>query len=72
MSDEGTTECYALQSGVELGERFGLSANRAGQMMRQQLVENASLSRTSPAYRVPPDCRNGGRLDLRPGDTRFP
>ena len=39
-------------------------------MMRQQLVENELLSRTSPAYRVPPDCRNGDRLDLRPGDTR--
>jgi hypothetical protein len=72
VSDEGTTECYALQSGVELGERLGLSPNRARQMMRQQLVENELLSRTSPAYRVPPDCRNGDRLDLRPGDTRFP
>jgi hypothetical protein len=72
VSDEGTTECYALQSGVELGERFGLSASRARQMMRQQLVENALLSRTSPAYRVPPDCRNGDRLDLNPNLSRFP
>ena len=72
VSDEGTTECYALQSGVELGERLGLSVARARQTMRQQLVENASRGRASPAYRVPPDCRDGGRLDLRPGDTRFP
>jgi hypothetical protein len=72
VSDEGTTECYALQSGVELGERLGLSAGRAQQIMRRQLVENASRGRASPAYRVPPDCREGGRLDLRPGDTRFP
>ena len=40
VRDEGTTECYALQSGVELGRRLGLSEDRARQMMRQQLVEN--------------------------------
>ncbi len=72
VSDEGTTECYALQSGVELGERLGLSASRAQQIMRRQLVENASRGRASPAYRVPPDCRNGDRLDLNPNLARFP
>jgi hypothetical protein len=41
-------------------------------MMRQQLVENALRSRTSPAYRLPPDCRDGGSLDLRPTTSRFP
>lgn len=72
VSDEGTTECYALQTGVELGERLGLSAARARQTMRQQLVENALVSRTSPAYRIPADCRNGDRLDLNPNLARFP
>ncbi len=28
-SDEGTTECYALQTGVELGRRLGLSDETA-------------------------------------------
>ena len=72
VRDEGTTECYALQAGVELGERLGLSADTARQMMRQQLVENALHSRASPAYLVPPDCRDGGRLDLKPDVARFP
>jgi hypothetical protein len=72
VSDEGTTECYALQSGVELGQRLGLSANTARRLMRQQLVENALRGRASPAYRIPPDCRDGGRLDLKPDNARFP
>jgi hypothetical protein len=72
VSDEGTTECYALQSGVEIGQRLGLSADTARRMMRQQLVENTLRSRASPAYRVPPDCRDGGRLDLHPDVARFP
>jgi hypothetical protein len=71
-SDEGTTECYALQTGVEIGQRLGLTADTAGRMMRQQLVENALRSQASPAYGLPPDCRDGGRLDLKPDITRFP
>jgi len=72
VSDEGTTECYALQTGVETGQRLGLSAATARQMMRRQLVENALRGEASPAYRVPPDCRDGGSLDLRPNTARFP
>lgn len=71
VSDEGTTECYALQSGVEIGEQLGLSTGTAQQMMRQQLVENARRGQASD-YRVPPDCRDGGRLDLSPDLSRFP
>jgi hypothetical protein len=72
VSDEGTTECYALQSGVELGQRLGLSADRAEQLMERQLAENAVRGRASPEYRIPPDCRDGGRLDLSPNSARFP
>jgi hypothetical protein len=72
VSDEGTTECYALQTGVEIGERLGLSVDTARRMMRQQLVENTLRSQASPAYRVPLDCRDGGRLDLKPKTARFP
>jgi hypothetical protein len=72
VRDEGTTECYALQAGVDLGQRLGLSEDTARQMMRQQLVENAGRSRASPEYLVPPDCRDGGRLDLNPEIARFP
>jgi hypothetical protein len=41
-------------------------------MMRQQLVENALRSQTSPAYRAPQDCRESGHLDLKPDSAQFP
>jgi hypothetical protein len=72
VRDEGTTECYGLQSGVELGLRLGLSEDTARQMMRQQLAENAGRGGTSAEYLVPPECRDGGRLDLDPESARFP
>lgn len=72
VEDEGTTECYALQSGVELGQRLGLSEGRARQMMRQQLTENQLRSAASLEYLVPPECRAGGRLDLEPAVEAFP
>lgn len=70
VSDEGVTECYAFQSGVAIGRRLGLSRDTAERMMRRQLAENAG--RTNAEYRVPPDCRDGGRLDLRPAVDTFP
>jgi hypothetical protein len=70
--NEGRTECYALQSGVELGRRLGLSDERARQLMRQQLTENALRTGSSVEYLVPLECRDGSGLDLRPSDARFP
>jgi hypothetical protein len=70
VSDEGTTECYAFQSGVGIGERLGLSRETAERMMRRQLADNSQ--QTNTAYRVPSDCRDGGRLDLRPDVETFP
>jgi hypothetical protein len=72
VSDEGTTECYALQSAVDLGQRLGLSESTARQMMRQQLVENSLHAGASSEYVVPAECRNGGALDLDPSTSRFP
>jgi hypothetical protein len=72
VRDEGTTECYGLQSGVELGRRLGLSEDTARQLMRQQLAENAGRSGATAEYLVPPECRDGGSLDLDPADTSFP
>jgi hypothetical protein len=71
-TDEGVTNCYAFQSGVALGERLGLSDGTAARMMRQQLADNLSYARAAPEYLVPRECRNGGRLDLDPGSSRFP
>ena len=72
VRDEGTTECYALQSGVELGRRLGLSERTARRMMRQQLVENRLRRGAGAEYLVPPDCRDDGRLDLDPESSAFP
>jgi hypothetical protein len=71
-SDEATTECYALQSGVALGQRLGLDEGTARQLMRQQLTENALRGLGSLEYRVTSECRDGGRLDLDPSDGTFP
>lgn len=72
VADEGTTECYALQSGVRIAKRMGLSESGARRLMRAQLVENAIRGRQSPAYALPADCRDGGGLDLAPENSGFP
>jgi hypothetical protein len=72
VADEGMTECYALQSGVELGTRLGLSEDTARRLMRQQLVENQLRGASTLEYRIPSECRDGGRLDLHQGDASFP
>ena len=71
-SDEGTTECYALQSGVELGQRLGLDEGTAQRLMAQQLTENRLRGLQTVEYRVSSECRDGGRLDLEPADSAFP
>ena len=70
--DEGTTECYALQSGVDLGRRLGLGEDDARRLMAQQLAENSGRGVATAEYRVPPECRDGGSLDLDPAGSRFP
>jgi hypothetical protein len=70
--DEGRTECFALQSGVELAERLGATADTARRMMRQQLAENALRASGDLEYLVSPECRDGGELDLDLGSSRFP
>jgi predicted RNase H-like HicB family nuclease len=59
VADEGRTECYALQSGVGLGERLGLSRGEAERQMRAQRVESTLRGRANPAYALPVDCRGG-------------
>jgi hypothetical protein len=72
VRDEGTTECYALQSAVGIGRRLGLSEGTARQMMRLQLAENTARIGSTAEYRVPPHCRDGGELDLDPRSSTFP
>ncbi len=73
VRDEAVTECYALQEGVALAVRLGIDAATAHALLRAQL--DRDLSDTSVArvdYRLPAGCREGGELDLRPADSRFP
>ena len=71
VRDEGETQCYALQSGVGLGQRLGLSEDEARRLMRRELSANAGRG-TSFEYFVGPECRDGGELDLDPGASDFP
>ena len=71
-ADESTAECYALQSGVPLGERLGLTEGRALQLMRQQRIENALRGADTLEYRLTAECRDGGQLDLDPASRSFP
>jgi hypothetical protein len=71
-ADESTVECFALQSGVTLGERLGLTEGRAFQLMRQQRIENALRGADTLEYRLTAECRDGGRLDLDQASSTFP
>jgi hypothetical protein len=71
--NEAVTECKALQVGVGLGQRLGLSRDRAHRLMADRYDRNLadrSIARTS--YRLPGGCREGGALDLHPADGSFP
>jgi len=73
VRNEAQTECYALQEGVGLGVRLGLARSTAGALMRAQLDRDLSDETVQRVdYRLPPECINGGSLDLRPDDPSFP
>lgn len=72
-ADEGLANCFGMQSGVELGQRLGLSPATAARMMAYQYGLNAtrfSLGRAE--YLLPEGCTDGGEHDLDPGERRFP
>jgi hypothetical protein len=72
ISNEGVTECFALQSGVRVGKRLGLDDGTARRMMRSQLVANQLHKQGSVEYVVPADCANRSRYDLDPDVDVFP
>jgi hypothetical protein len=72
VRNEGLANCYAFQSGVEIGQQLGLSEERARAMMREQLATNVSDSGSNVQYRVPSGCSSGGAEDLRPAEPEFP
>jgi len=70
---EGVTECLALQEAGPLAVRLGLDEGTARRALRsafeQRLAERTVIR---AAYALPTSCRDGGALDRRPGDARFP
>lgn len=71
-ASERSAECYAIQSGVALAVRFGISEMRAREFMRYRLAMNTSDYQYRPAYVVGSDCRDGGSFDLHPHSQLFP
>lgn len=70
---EGVTECLALQEAVPLAVRLGIDEARAQRLAHAQyerLLGERNVIRV--AYALPSSCRNGGALDRRPADPRFP
>ncbi len=70
---EGVTECLALQAAVPLAARLGIDDDRARRMLEraydQRLAERSAIRAANALSR---ECREGGSLDQRPADTRFP
>jgi hypothetical protein len=70
---EGVTECLALQAAVPLAVRFGMDDARARRLLRAELDQRlAERNVIRAAYVLPTTCRDGGALDRRPLDARFP
>jgi hypothetical protein len=69
VRNEARTECYALQAIDFVARRLGASPRQARQLAQFAFSE---LPDRMPAEYTSPDCRDGGKLDLRPGDPVWP
>jgi hypothetical protein len=72
VADEGLANCSAYQTGGRLAEQLGVSPGTARALMKAQLAENRVEFSGSPAYFVPPGCRDGGPNDLHLASHHFP
>ena len=71
VSNEGLANCYAYQSGVQVGVDLGLARSVSYRLMKQALSDN-TVDAAEPRYIVPAGCANGGKYDLNPGSSQFP
>lgn len=69
IDDEAQTDCYAVQLLPEVAAPFGVSRSAA---RRIGLMHLRVIQPLMPAQYRSPECRNGGRFDLRRADARFP
>jgi hypothetical protein len=71
VSNEGLANCFAYQSGVQVGVDLGMSRSVAYGLMRQALSDNGADA-AEPQYVVPSGCKDGGKYDLNPASSQFP
>jgi hypothetical protein len=69
FSDEGVTECYALQNTSFVAQRLGLSKRRADQLQHWIFVQG--YPNEPPDYHSA-GCYAGGPLDLSPRTASWP
>jgi hypothetical protein len=67
--DEGVTECRSLQTMAWTAQQLGATAEQGRALARAQYT--GSYGQMPQAYRDR-RCEDGGELDLRPDDRRFP
>ncbi len=67
--DEAETECRSLQTMAWTAQQLGATAEQGRAMAVAQFA--GAYQEMPEAYRSGA-CADGGRLDLRPGDARFP
>jgi hypothetical protein len=69
IRDEAETECSSLQAMAATAQRLGTTAAQGEALARGEYAETYPLM--GEVYRSG-GCREGGGLDLRPDDSRFP
>jgi hypothetical protein len=69
FQDEGVTECYALQNTAYVAERLGVPTRQAEVI--QAWLYNRGYPNEPTEYQSS-QCHDGGPLDLRPQQSRFP
>jgi hypothetical protein len=69
IMDEGVTECRSLQTMAWTAEQLGATAEQGRALALAQY--NGAYRQMAEAYRSR-GCEDGGPLDMRPDDDRFP
>ncbi|TMM35392.1 MAG: hypothetical protein E6F93_00125 [Actinobacteria bacterium] len=69
VRNEAATECYALQAIDFVARRLGASPDQGRALAAFSFDQ---LPRRMPPEYSSPECRDGGRFDLHPGDPSWP
>jgi hypothetical protein len=72
ISSESDTDCYAFQAVYDVALMLGVPSDAAHALARYHLAHYDIIRGAPPEYQLTGDCRDGGRLDLRPTQTGWP